>query len=155
VTADIDEAAVGRGRHGSLGWLMAGFALGALAIALYLGLTKLSGGNPACGVLHGCDTVNESEYAQMMGIPTALFGAVGSAATLMGTLVWWLKADRRALLGSYLMGLLSLPFLAWLTYLELFVIEAICIWCVTYAVLVIAGWVVATYVLWRGQGGTP
>ncbi len=55
----------------------------------------------------------------------------------------------------FLCGLFTLPFLAWLTYLELFVIEAICIWCVTYAVLVIAGWVVATYVLWRGQGGTP
>ena len=49
---------------------------------------------------------------------------------------------------TYILGLLSLP---WLTYLELFVIEAICIWCVTYAGLVMAGWLVASWVLWRGQ----
>ena len=47
---------------------------------------------------------------------------------------------------------MSLPFLAWLTYLELFVIEAVCIWCVTYAILVVAGWVVATVTLLRGPG---
>ncbi len=129
-------------------------ALNALAVALYLGITKLSGDDPACGVLHGCDTVNESEYASLSGIPTALFGAAASAATLVGAFVWWLKADRRALLATYLLGLLSLPILAWLTYLELFVIEAICIWCVSYAALVIAGWVAATYVLWRSQKET-
>ncbi len=140
------------GRRGSLGWLLALLALGALGVALYLGLTKLSGGSPACGVLHGCDTVNESEYAAVFGLPTGLLGAAASAATLIGALVWWLLADRRAVLVSYVVGLLSLPFLAWLTYLEIFVIEAICIWCVSYALLVIAGWAVATRVLWRSRG---
>ncbi len=137
--------------RGSLGWLMAGLALGALGMALYLGLAKLSGADLACGVLHGCDTVSQSEYASIFGIPTGLFGALASAATVIGALVWWLTADRRALLATYLIGLASLPFLVWLTYLELFVINAICIWCVSYAALVIAGWLVATFVLWRGQ----
>lgn len=130
---------------------MAALALGSLGVALYLVVVKLSGGNPACGVLHGCATVNESEYSTIFGVPTALFGAIASAAMLGGALVWWLRADRRALLATYLIGLASLPFLAWLTYLELFVIEAICVWCVGYAVLVIVGWLVATYALWRGQ----
>lgn len=141
-------AATGSSR-GHLGWLIVFLALGAMGIALYLGITKLSGGSPACGVLHGCDTVNQSEYASVLGIPTGLFGALGSGATLMAGLVWWLKADRRALLAAYVIGLVSLPFLAWLTYLELFVIEAVCIWCLTYAGLVIAGWLVATWALWR------
>lgn len=143
------EAPAAERSRGSLGWLMAVFALAALGIALYLGLTKLSGGNPACGVLHGCDTVNESEYASILGIPTGLFGAVASAVSLVAALVWWLRTDRRALLITYLIGLFSLPFLAWLTYLEIFVIEAICVWCVSYAVAVIAGWLAATWVLWR------
>jgi len=142
------EAGVIR-RRGSLGWLMAGLALAALGVALYLGITKLQGGTPVCGEFHGCETVNSSEYAEVFGIPTGLFGAVASLGTLLGALVWWLVADRRALLVTYVMGLVSLPFLAWLTYLEIFVIEAICLWCVSYAVLVIAGWAVATYVLWR------
>jgi uncharacterized membrane protein len=133
---------------------MAALALAAVGIALYLGLTKLSGGDPACGVLRGCDTVNQSEWASFMGIPTGLFGAAASAVTFAGALAWWLLADRRALLVAYVVGLLSLPFLAFLTYLEIVVIEAICVWCVSYAVLVLAGWLVATAVLWRGQGDT-
>ena len=130
---------------------MAGFALGALAVALYLGITKLHGGTPVCAILEGCDVVNDSEYAQVLGIPTGLIGAAASLVTLMGALVWWLVSDRRALLAVYVIGLLSLPFLGWLTYLELFVIEAICIWCVTYALLVMAGWATATIVLWRRE----
>jgi uncharacterized membrane protein len=55
------------------------------------------------------------------------------------------------LLVSYVVGLLSLPVLVGLTYLEIFVIEAICIWCVSYAVVVIAGWVTAGWVLWRAS----
>ncbi len=128
---------------------MAALALGGLGIALYLGIVKLTGGNPACGVLHGCDTVNQSEYASILGIPTGLFGAAASAVMLAGALVWWLRADRRALLLTYLISLLSLPFLAWFTYLELFVIEAICIWCVSYAIVVSASWLVAMWVLWH------
>ncbi len=128
---------------------MAALALGGLGIALYLGIVKLTGGNPACGVLHGCDTVNQSEYASILGIPTGLFGAAASAVMLAGALVWWLRADRRALLLTYLISLLSLPFLAWFTYLELFVIEAICVWCVSYAIVVSASWLVAMWVLWH------
>jgi uncharacterized membrane protein len=141
------SASVARGR---LGWLMVALALLALAIALYLGLTKLAGANPACGVLHGCDTVAQSEYAQILGIPTGLFGAAAAAVTLAGALLWWLRADRRGLLASYVVGLLSLPVLIGLTYLEIFVIEAICIWCVSYAIVVVAGWAAAGWVLWRG-----
>ena len=138
--------AVSRGR---LGWLMGGLALAALGVALYLGITKLMGGEPTCAVVGGCDTVNDSEYSQLLGIPVGLLGAGASAITLVAALLWWRSSDRPALLVAYAIGLLSLPFLAWLTYLELFVIHAICIWCVTYAVLVITGWLVASVALLR------
>jgi uncharacterized membrane protein len=141
-----DAVAAPRGR---LGWLMGGLALGALAVALYLGITKLTGGEPTCAVVGGCDRVNDSEYSTFLGIPVGLLGAAASAVTLVAALAWWRLSDRRALLVAYAVGLLSLPFLAWLTYLELFVIHAICIWCVTYAVLVIAGWLTASVVILR------
>jgi len=137
--------------HGRLGWLMAGLAVAALGVALYLGITKLQGGVPVCAILEGCDVVSDSEYAEVLGIPTGLLGAAASLVTLVGALLWWLLADRRALLLAYVIGLLSLPFLAWLTYLELFVIEAICIWCVTYALLVIAGFGLAGVTLMRAD----
>ena len=57
------------------------------------------------------------------------------------------RADRRGLMLAYAVGLVSLPLLAWLTYLELAVIGAVCIWCVTYAVLMIVTWIVSLMAL--------
>jgi uncharacterized membrane protein len=124
------------------GLLVAGLAAGGLLISLYLAVVKLTGGVPLCGPLAGCDTVNASIYSEFMGIPVALFGALGSSAVLVGGLAWWRSASRRGLLLAYIVGLASLPFLVYLTYLELFVIGAICIWCVAYAVTVVAAWLV-------------
>ncbi len=134
-------------RRALSGPAMAALAAAGVAIALYLTLVKLSGGAPECSVLGGCDTVNNSPYALVMGIPVALFGLAGSAVTLIAALVWWRGGVRRALLVAYLVGLASLPVLAYLTYLELFVIGAVCIWCVAYAATVVVGWLVATRAL--------
>ena len=137
--------------RGRLGSAMVLLAIGAFVIALYLGITKLQGGVLVCGIVEGCETVSDSEYAEILGIPTGLFGAGASLVTALAALGWWLRAERRALLAAYVVGLLSLPIVIWLTYLEVFVIEAICIWCVTYAVLVIVGWLTASWVLWQGR----
>jgi uncharacterized membrane protein len=134
------------------GLVMAALALVATLIALYLAAVKLTGGTPACGVLAGCDTVNTSEYSVLLGIPVALFGAAGSIMTLGAAVAWWRGGSRRALLLAYVLGLASLPFLAYLTYLELFVIRAICIWCVAYAVIVVAGWLVALWAVMGSRG---
>lgn len=134
---------------------MALFAIASGTIAAYLAFVKLSGGTPACGVLHGCETVNNSQYSEVLGIPVGLLGLAAAVLTLGAALLWWRRGDRRGLLAAYVIGLLSLPFIAWLTYLELFVIHAICIWCVAYAVFVIAGWVVASVALWRSPQVTP
>ena len=83
--------------------------------------------------MEGCDVVNDSEHSLLLGIPVALLGRRRVLATVAGAIAWWRAADRRGLLAAYGIGLASLPVLAWLTYLELAVIEAICIWCVTYA----------------------
>lgn len=118
-------------------------ALAATAIAASLVVQHLNGTIPPCGPLRGCETVLISPYATFLGIPVALPGALVSAATALGALAWWLRADRRGLLVAYGAGLASLVPLAYLTYLELFVIHAICAWCVTYAVTVVGGWLAA------------
>ncbi len=114
-----------------------------LAIALYLLVVKLAGGQPLCGPLVGCETVNTSIYSEFLGLPVALFGAAASAATLGGALWWWRSGRHAGLMLAYAVGLASLPVLAYLTFLELFVIHAICVWCVAYAVTVLAGWLLA------------
>jgi len=102
-----------------------GLSLIGLAIAAYLALTRLSGGLPVCGPLHGCETVALSSYSEIFGIPVAFFGVVFSVALVGLAVAWWRTSDRRALLGLYGLGLLGVLFVAYLTYLELFVIGAI------------------------------
>lgn len=126
---------------------MAILALGGLAIAGYLLTVRLLGGAPACGPVPGCDTVAASEYATVLGLPVALFGVIFSIGLVASTVVWWRRGDRRALHSAYGLGLLGIAAVAYLTYLELFVIEAICIWCVSYGVTIVVGWILAILAL--------
>ena len=139
------------------GLLIAGLAGAGLLISIYLTAVKLSGGTPVCGPFAGCDTVNSSIYSQFMGVPVAIFGAVGSAAVLFGALAWWRNGWRPGLLLAYVVGLASLPAVAYLTYLELFVIGAVCVWCVAYAATVVLAWLVSLRAMSRRAGapGTP
>jgi uncharacterized membrane protein len=114
-----------------------------LIVAIYLAAVKLLGEAPACGPIHGCEDVAASQYSELIGIPVALFG-VGFSIVLVGlSVAWWRVADRRALLGAYGLGLLGTFVVAGLTYLELFVIHAICVYCVAYAVTIVAGFAVS------------
>ena len=131
----------------------AGFALLGLLIAGYLAWTKLSGGLPVCGPLHGCETVALSSYSELFGVPVAMFGVVFSFVLLGLSLAWWRRANRRALLGLYGLGLLGVLFVAYLTYLELFVIGAVCVWCGGYALTVLSGWITAAVTLRRTPTG--
>lgn len=136
---------VPRGRFGAR---MTVLALVGLAIASYLLAARILGEAPACGPVKGCETVAASEYATLFGLPVALYG-VGYAIVLTATcLVWWRRADRRALYAAYGLGLAGIIAVACLTYLELFVIEAVCIWCVGFGVAIVAGWVVAVLAAW-------
>jgi uncharacterized membrane protein len=135
-----------KGRYGAA---MTALAAAALGIALYLTWTKLSGEAPACGPLHGCETVNNSPYSVFLGIPVALYGSVGSALIFVASLAWWTRADRRALYVAYGLGLISLPVLVYLVYLELAVIHAVCVWCAGFAMALVAGWLAAALALIR------
>ena len=124
-------------------------------IALYLWLHQIGvGGELRCGT-GGCDTVQASRWARQLGIPVALYGVVGYAVILAVALA----ALRPAALGNprparWLLALSSVGvlFTAWLTYLELFVIHAICRWCVASAVVMAAIWGVAIYGVRTEQG---
>ena len=69
------------------------------------------------------------------------------------TAAWWWLADRRALQGAWALLLLGTAFVAYLTFLELFVIKAVCIWCATFAITIVAGLGVAALAIRRtGEG---
>lgn len=130
-------------RRGRWGAAITILAIGGLAIAAYLLTVRLLGEAPACGPVRGCDTVAASAYATVLGLPVALFGVGFSLVLVAAAVVWWRRGARRALYAAYGLGLLGVVAVAYLTYLEIFVIQAICIWCVAYAVTIVVGWVLA------------
>ncbi|HYK95446.1 MAG TPA: vitamin K epoxide reductase family protein [Candidatus Dormibacteraeota bacterium] len=122
-----------------------------LAIALYLSVVELSGGVPVCGPLHGCEEVARSEYSRIGGIPVAVFG-VGLSLILLTLAVAWWKTDLHVLLlAHYGLSLAGVLFEAYFIYLQVFVIGAICIWCTTYGLSLIARFVIALIVWVRGN----
>ena len=125
---------------GRFGAAMTVLALAGLGIAAYLLAVRILGEPPACGPVKGCETVAASEYATLFEVPVALFGVVFSAILGAACVVWWRRADRRALYASYGLGLAGIIAVAYLTYLEVFVIDAICVWCVGYAATIVATW---------------
>ena len=134
-----------RGRHGLV---LTVLALLGLAVASYLLAARLLGEAPACGPVKGCETVAASEYATVLGIPVALFGVVFSLVLVGACLAWWRRVDRRALYLAYGLGLAGIIAVIYLTYLELFVIEAICVWCVSYAITIVVGWAIVAFTAW-------
>jgi uncharacterized membrane protein len=128
-------------------------AVAGALVSGYLGLTRALGEAAVCGPSHGCETVAASEYSEILGIPVAYLGFAFSLLLIACAAIWWRRADRRALLAAYGMLLLATLFTAYLTYLELFVIEAICPWCVTYGVTVVASLVIAGLALARSSRG--
>jgi uncharacterized membrane protein len=105
--------------------------IGAL-ISLYLVLHHYGLASLACPI-SGCDKVQASVYSSLLGIPVALFGLVGFAAILSLGIVG-LSSDHvfsvRVQDAIILIAGLGIAAYLMLTYLELFVIHAICFWCV-------------------------
>jgi len=110
---------------------MVALTLVGLGIASYLTIVHYAGGSPVCAVNHGCETVQKSKYADLAGVPVALIGLVGYVGILASFLV---RGENGRLLRLGLTAT-GFAFSAYLTYLELFEINAICQWCVGSAVV--------------------
>jgi uncharacterized membrane protein len=106
-------------------------ALG-IGVATYVAIVEAGGGSPVClagGT--GCKTVAESSYSHVAGVNIAVFGIVGYALLLASAFV----ANDLARFGGFLVALGGFGYSIFLTYIEIFKIEAICQWCVASAVL--------------------
>jgi uncharacterized membrane protein len=105
-------------------------ALG-LAIAGYLTYVHYAGISPVCEIAHGCEKVQSSRWSAVAGVPVALLGLLGYAGILAALLV----PGETALTAAAGQALVGAGFSAYLTYREVFTLQAICIWCVISAVL--------------------
>jgi uncharacterized membrane protein len=126
--------------------IVATLSLAGIFVALYLLLYKLGIiGNLTCSI-GSCETVNLSKWATFLGAPVAAWGVGFYVVMFVLSLVSLQDGYADSLGMSKVLALVSgtgVAFTVWLTYLELFVIHAICQWCVVSAIIVTIIFVVA------------
>lgn len=106
-----------------------------IGVATYIAIEEAGGGSAVCFAGgSGCETVAESEYSELLGINVAVLGIVGYVLLLAAAIA---RGDWARMAG-FALALTGFGFSVYLTYLELFVIDAICQWCVASAVLMTA-----------------
>jgi len=121
------------------GWsvLIPVFALIGLGVASYLAYTKLLHTDVICGPVGDCDAVQLTSYSELFGIPVAILGGL----SYLGILFFWLlhrlfggQLGWTALLILWGLAVIGAVFSLYLTFLEPFVIGAVCTWCLASAV---------------------
>lgn len=108
-------------------------------VAGYLSYVEVFEASAVCGPVGDCNAVQTSPYAKFMGIPVGVIGLLG----YLGMFIAWLlsrtnRSEIReyAALALFGMSFLGTIFSLYLTYLEPFVIRAVCAWCLTSAVVI-------------------
>ena len=121
--------AVGEGTLRSVATFVAALGIG---VATYIAIADSGGGSPVClGGSEGCQTVADSSHSHLLGVNIAIFGVIGYVLLLAAAL---LRGDGARMAG-FGIALVGFGYSVYLTYLELFVIDAVCQWCVFSAVL--------------------
>jgi len=109
-------------------------ALGGVADAVYLTVKHFTGEAVPCSVVEGCEQVLTSSYAEVFGIPLAAFGAL-AYFTAFSLAILAAFGDRRMWNLFGVQVVLMAMFTVWLVYLQAFVIEAFCQFCLISAAI--------------------
>jgi uncharacterized membrane protein len=129
-------------------WLVIAVAAAGFLVAGYLTVTKLMGGSAAfCTAGGGCDAVQSSRYAMLLGVPVALWGALAYAA-VGGLAVAGLTATRWQ--GAFALAAGAVGFSAYLTWISASVIGAFCGYCLASGALAVA---LLAVLIWRRPTG--
>ena len=121
----------------NLSWAIPLMAFLGIGVSVYLAYVELNQVEVVCGPVGHCNLVQSSPYARIMGVPIAVLG-IGTYLAIIG--LWiahrfgsqeWGKWTLPGLVGLTIFGTV---FSIYLTLLELFVIRAVCAWCLTSAV---------------------
>ena len=107
-------------------------ALAGIGVAGYLTWAHFADSAVVCVAGGSCEKVQESEYASIAGVPVAVLGLAAYTAIL--SLIAWDAPSAR--LSAATVALIGVLFSAYLLVLQLFVIDAICIWCLVNDVLI-------------------
>jgi uncharacterized membrane protein len=120
-----------------------------LTVASYLSYVELQGKLPYCGALSGCETVALSDYARVAGIPVAVFGVILSITLFVFAFIWWRTNATWALAVHYGLSLVGTIFELYFTFVELFILHAVCVWCALYGISLVLRFLIALGVWMR------
>jgi uncharacterized membrane protein len=109
-----------------LTWLSRVLSLIGFGLAAYLTTVYLQDVPPLCATSGGCVTVQHSQYAHLAGIPLPVIGLVGYGLLFITACL----PGQRARTAGMAFTVLAITASIGLTYIELNVIHAICLWCV-------------------------
>lgn len=130
-------------------------SLAGIATSSYLTYSHYADQATVCAGVGSCEFVQTSSYSKMAGVPVALLGLLFflSLLAMVGyRLTVGAKVDSWAKPMVFSMTLGGTAFVGYLTYVELFVIDAICIWCVATAMITAMCLIVA---FWNSAQGQP
>jgi uncharacterized membrane protein len=128
-------------------------AVSGVIVSGYLSWVKLAHAQVFCGGSGECELVANSPYAEIVGIPIAFLG-LGAYIVITGLLLlenygdFWKQNSPLIIFGMTLVGLL---YSAFLTYLEIAVIRAICPYCVVSAIIMTLLFIIAIIRLFRHE----
>jgi uncharacterized membrane protein len=118
-------------------------AVAGVAVAGYLTYVHYQPDALICTSGGGCETVQESSYAELAGIPVALLGLLGYVTVLV--LVAWDSELARTLAAA--IALTAAGFAVYLIVLQAFVIDAWCVWCLVNDLVIVP--LLAITTVWR------
>jgi uncharacterized membrane protein len=128
--------------------IMASAGLG-LIVSLYLLSVHWGWWQIICLDIGDCEVVNMSMYAELFGIPVSLLGAFTYLALLVtGMLIWRHINEELASLVQFFLAAIGVVFSVYLTYVEIFILRAICPWCVLSALLIT---LIASLSIWQAH----
>lgn len=119
------------------------------ADAAYLTAKHYLGGPIPCSVFSGCEKVTTSRYAVLLGIPLSLWGGGYYLAVLLGTVAYFDLRRDRILTAVAAFTAIGFVASAYFVYLQIWVIEAICPFCMLSAATSTALFIVGIFVLRR------
>jgi uncharacterized membrane protein len=129
------------------------FAVAGIGVSGYLVRVHYDDALLVCGI-GDCHTVQQSKYAEIFGIPIAILG-LGMYLTVLGLgIARWRKSEWHlvATTAVFAIALAGVLYSAYLTYVEIWVIDAICQWCVASACLTLGILLVEGFGLYGALG---
>lgn len=115
------------------GWIFLVLSFVGFLDALYLSLKKIFGSPITCYIFEGCETVTNSPYAQIFGIPLSFFGVLFYLAIFLISVRYFQTQNIKLFKIIFYLSCFSVLFAVYFSFLQFFVIKALCIYCLVSA----------------------